>query len=240
MSDTTPPEDPLARRQRLLRAKCQRLLNRRFGDARPVPRWPGFAYALLTRIQEFFHFDDRAHERNFFAPAAEKARSWAMRYAPLDLANRLDPQHSDHPRGTFPVIDVLRYLHDLAAWQQAAAKPDQANVRKSKRPKKGTAKGDAYTKLVAALTRHHQYADGGCGNFEPISASQLAEDAEVAESSASRFLKKVFGGYAAYCAACRDGVTLARRLRQLNGDYSDDALYDGQCPPDEGHRRGED
>jgi hypothetical protein len=33
--------------------------------------------------------------------------------------------------------------------------------------KRSTEKGEAQTKLIAALTKHHQYADGGCLNFEP-------------------------------------------------------------------------
>src|SRR5262249_18814112 len=35
-------------------------------------------------------------------------------------------------------------------------------------PKRSTERGEGRAKLIAALTKHHQYADGGCLNLEPI------------------------------------------------------------------------
>ena len=44
-------------------------------------------------------------------------------------------------------------------------------------------------KLIAALTKHHQYAEGGCLNLEPIGNNELAKGAVVSRSTASEFFK---------------------------------------------------
>src|SRR5262249_26471769 len=49
--------------------------------------------------------------------------------------------------------------------------------------KRSTAKGEARTKIISALTAYHQYADGGCLNLGPIAVRELARVAEVAPDS---------------------------------------------------------
>jgi hypothetical protein len=44
-------------------------------------------------------------------------------------------------------------------------------------------RGEAEAKLIAALTKHHQYADGSCLNLEPVGNNELARIAEVSEST---------------------------------------------------------
>lgn len=108
----------------------------------------------------------------------------------------------------------------------------------NKRPKRSTAKGDAKAKIVGALTHHHNYADGGCLNCEPISVTALAAIAGVAKSSVSKFLNDEFGGrekkggHAKYKNACSDSGRLAVALKLLNGEFAPHELLYGPNPPE--------
>ena len=63
--------------------------------------------------------------------------------------------------------------------------------------------------MIAALTQHHQYADSGCLNFEPIGVNEFARQATVSSSSASGFFKGKFGGHTKYKNLyCVDGQRL--------------------------------
>jgi hypothetical protein len=107
--------------------------------------------------------------------------------------------------------------------------------------KRSTGPGEARTKIIAALTKHHKYADGSCLNTEPIGNNKLARQADVADSTATHFFNKEFGGpeaeegHANYKVVCRDPGRLADSLKVLNGEFSPDDLY-GRRPPDEGER----
>jgi hypothetical protein len=101
------------------------------------------------------------------------------------------------------------------------------------RPTRSTARGDARVKIIAALTRHHQYADGGCLNTEPIGVNDLARQAEVSRSTVSDFFEKEFEGHAAYKVVCRDAGRLVDSLKALRGEFSPHDLY-GVRPPGEG------
>jgi hypothetical protein len=111
----------------------------------------------------------------------------------------------------------------------APSPPSGSNKRK-----RSTERGEARAKLVAALTRHHQYADGGCLNQEPIGNNELARKARVAESTASGFFEKEFEGWATYRAVCNDLHRLLAALRLLNGEVSPRHLQYGRTPPGEG------
>jgi len=94
------------------------------------------------------------------------------------------------------------------------------------RKKKSTQPGEAREKLIAALTLHHRYADGGILNSEPISNRALASKAGVAVSSVTNFMNWAFdkgqkGGRNRYLAACRDCARLSAHLRRLNGEMPD-------------------
>ena len=93
-------------------------------------------------------------------------------------------------------------------------------------------------KLIAALTKHHQYADGGCLNLEPIGNNELARRAEVSESTASAFFNKEFDGHTKYRAVCTDATRLVGSLKLLNQEFSPHHLYGGK-PPGEDERNDE-
>lgn len=108
----------------------------------------------------------------------------------------------------------------------------------AKKAKRSTEKGEARLKLISALTKHHQYADGGCLNLEPVGNNPLARLAGVADSSASDFFKKEFGGHRKYRAICGDSVRLVVALKLLNREFSPRHLY-GSRPPVEDERDDE-
>jgi hypothetical protein len=104
------------------------------------------------------------------------------------------------------------------------------------KPKKSTERGEGRTKLIAALTRHHQYADRGCLNLEPVGVNRLARRAEVSPSTASAFFKKEFKGHPKYKRLCQDASSLVVALKQLNNEYPPWLLYDARRPPGEDDR----
>src|SRR5262249_55057709 len=106
-------------------------------------------------------------------------------------------------------------------------------------PKRSTERGEGRAKLIAALTKHHQYADGGCLNLEPIGNNALATLADLSPVTASAFFNDKFEGHAKYRAVCRDAGKLADSLKALNGEFSPHDLY-GRRPPGEDDRSNED
>ena len=110
--------------------------------------------------------------------------------------------------------------------------------------KRSTERGEARVKLIARLTKHHKYADGGCLNLEPIGNNELAVLAGVSRSTASEFFNKEFNkgqkkGYAKYRVICRDAGRLTDSLKALNGEFSPYDLF-ARRPPGEDDRDDED
>jgi hypothetical protein len=103
------------------------------------------------------------------------------------------------------------------------------------KPKRSTERGEGRSKLIAALTMHHRYADGGCLNLAPIGNNDLARLAGVSPSTASAFFNEEFQGHAKYKALCPDSARLVAALKLLNNEYSPHDLY-GRRPADEDDR----
>jgi len=106
--------------------------------------------------------------------------------------------------------------------------------------KKSTVRGEAQEKIIAALTKHHKYADGSCLNLEAIKVGELARLAEVGKASVNRFFDKQFGvgepkkgGHKKYIRVCGDTKGLIPTLKLLNREFAASALY-GRNPPNEG------
>jgi hypothetical protein len=87
-------------------------------------------------------------------------------------------------------------------------------------PKRSTERGEGRAKLIAGLTKHHQYADGCCLNMEPIGNNQLATAAGVSPSTASAFFNDKFQGHTKYKALCRNSVKLVAALKLLNDEFA--------------------
>jgi hypothetical protein len=108
----------------------------------------------------------------------------------------------------------------------------------STKRKRSTERGEGQAKLISALTKHHQYAHGGCLNLVPIGNNELARLADVDKSTASAFFNKEFnagekGGYAKYRRSCGDPTMLVGAIKLLNQEFSPHHLF-GSKPPGEG------
>jgi hypothetical protein len=99
-----------------------------------------------------------------------------------------------------------------------------------KKPKRSTERGEGEVKIIAALTKHHGYADGSCLNLEPIGNNRLAREAQVSASTASAFFQRKFQGHVKYRVSCQDASKLAAALKLLNQEFSPHHLY-GAKPP---------
>jgi hypothetical protein len=115
--------------------------------------------------------------------------------------------------------------------------PGVAEVRPVSR-KRSTEKGEALVKIVAALTKHHDYDSGSSLKLTPVGVNELARTAKVSASTVSHFFKTRFEGYTKYRAVCRDGGRLADSIKALNGEFSPHDLY-GRRPPNEDDRDDE-
>lgn len=95
------------------------------------------------------------------------------------------------PDATWWVARIRNVLGQLAEALRAATVSPQPKTHS----KRSTTRSDARAKLIAALTRHHQYSDGACLTYTPIGCNELAKLAAVAPSTASAFFSDQFGGY---------------------------------------------
>jgi len=114
----------------------------------------------------------------------------------------------------------------------------KSNAKPAPKPKRSTVRGEGRAKLIAALTKHHEYANGGCLNLEPIGNNELARLADVDRATASAFFKREFKGHGKYKVTCADSVRLVAALKMLNGEYAPHYLY-GSKPTDEHERDDE-
>jgi hypothetical protein len=115
----------------------------------------------------------------------------------------------------------------------AAASP--APMAAASKPKAKKAKqawrSDGELKLIAALTKHHRYADGGVLNQEAIGNNELAKQAGAGKARASAFFKKRFGGYKGYKRLCAtDAASLHAALKILNDDVQPADFLRGDVP----------
>ena len=99
--------------------------------------------------------------------------------------------------------------------------------------------------IIGALTKHHAYDEGGCGNLDPIGVRDLAEAVGCSPSTVTEFFDREFGGddrmsgHSKYQVVCRNGGRLADSLKALRGEFAPHDLY-GRRPAGEGDRDGDD
>lgn len=135
----------------------------------------------------------------------------------IEFASTNDPSGARHQNGA------------------ALAGEQPSTLVKSGKPDRisGHAPGDAEMKIISALTKWHEYADGGCLKTDPIVFSELARMASrdggpsVGKSTVSEFFQRKFGdgktgglGRRNYLMACKDAATLAGVLKVLNDEIT--------------------
>lgn len=153
----------------------------------------------------------------------------------------------------FLAEEISRIPYREARWRQLwfgierefeRARPESVRKPRVKRTAVAEDKG-VKEAIIAALTKHHRYDNGSCGNQTPVGVTELArmlrpDSPKSMKTNVSRFFKKKFGGYRKYCAMCRrDKTELAAALKLLNGEYAPKNLYE-RNPPGERDGRSDD
>lgn len=189
--------------------------------------WPNFAGKTGAAFQAEFRASPLGGVESSTPLSSELARLDGEGFG-RELAERL---RLDYPQ------EINGILAEFLPGEPASASraPNTAGAQplagqQEKRRKRSTERGEGRAKLIAALTKHHQYADGSRLHAEPIGNNELARLAEVDQATASAFFKKAFKGHAQYKAMCADAGSLIAALKLLNGEYAPHLLY-GSTPP---------
>ncbi|MDZ4784428.1 MAG: hypothetical protein SGJ19_29640 [Planctomycetia bacterium] len=193
----------------------------------------------LERGERIVSLPPGSHDRPAFNRAAAAfvfIRSVTELVDPTDL-HKLELWYEDvesfvkselHPSASIDSVSAS----NAVKWESSGAAGGTITPTRSKR---STERGEGRTKLIAALTKHHKYADGGSLNLEPIGNNELARLAGVDRATASAFFKQQFKGHGKYKAVCADAARLAAALKLLNGEFAPHLLY-GSKPGNEDER----
>ena len=136
----------------------------------------------------------------------------------------------DEPVGGAPATNVAVPANPVTQQTDTTATESDGATSTPTKAKRSTERGEGRAKLIAALTKHHKYADGSCLNLEPVGNNNLGRLVEVSESTASRFFKKEFKGHSKYRALCNNAPLLAAALKALNGEFRPHELYGARTP----------
>jgi hypothetical protein len=130
-------------------------------------------------------------------------------------------------QGAEMVLAQLRVKLEIGQQEDRENPPASRPAKAPSGPRKKGDLSDSREKLVAALTKHHRYAEGGCLELEPIGVNALARLAGTSRATACRFFAQQFRGHKGYRTACRDPGTLGAALRLLNRDFPPHILLRG-------------
>jgi hypothetical protein len=168
-----------------------------------------------------------------YQPLFDRLKAFSIQVRSKLDVNRIQMAQESGEQGRSPKATAIDGASSTVriSEQSSGSQPTSPQLRR----KRSTLRGEAEAKLIATLTEHHQYADGSCLNQESVGNNEFAEAADVSTSTASKFFKENFGGYAKYRAVCRDSGRLADYLKQLNGEFSPHELF-GRRPPNEDDR----
>jgi hypothetical protein len=161
------------------------------------------------------------------------------------IRSNKSPNSPDAAATPTPPPAAQRHSQELLVDEPlGGSKPPAAVVTGQNPPgkaKRSTQRGEGRAKLIAALTKHHEYASGGCLNTKPVGNNELARLAGVSESTASDFFKKEFKGFNKYRYKCQNTGALCNALKALRGEFTPAELFQmnieayeaGQRNPDE-------
>jgi hypothetical protein len=178
---------------------------------------------------------------------------WWNHGATITVTGRLN-LGSNWPRGSWndvpPIApQLLQKLREAVAKVLADHNREKTNAPEieeaepsdtGKRSRRSTVKDEPEDRLISELTRHHQYANGRCGNLTPIGVRDLAKTTGIARSTISLFFQKRFQlkkckgkykGHDTYKIICRSDAQnpetkslLAQILKRMNGEEPLDNL----------------
>lgn len=198
---------------------------------------------VLSDVPDFREFSARKWPTELAQLVMDEARTADPRLnvemLNVELALEVDEAHRK-----FQISSAIAHFHtrhqekggNPQGTGDAAKSDDSKGVEVGKdgnapRKKRSTVRNEGRDKLIAGLTQHHQWADGGCLNFEAVGVRELAEKCEVAPATATAFFEKQFGSYEAYRSICRDTVKLSTSLKAINGGFTPRELF---APPPHG------
>ena len=132
------------------------------------------------------------------------------------------------------VLEAILSRAEAEGEAQAEA-GDQKKINPVPKASSGTTSpGSARLKIVAAITKHHEYATDSCLNTEPIGGNALAKLAEVGAGSVTNFFAKNFGSHVKYTHVCQAPATLATYLKAINAGFSPWTTF-GEVPGESDH-----
>jgi hypothetical protein len=142
----------------------------------------------------------------------------------LDKALKNLKKKAQQPNVWLEGSDMPEYLSEeeiLPSGNSKAegSRQDVTIPKPATRTKRSTSKGEAREKIIAALTKHHQYEAGSCLISEPIGNNELARNADVSSSTASRYFVENFGSYDDYRGLCKNVGNLCDSLKLLRGEF---------------------
>jgi hypothetical protein len=203
--------------------------------------WQHVGNDLRTRVREhFFELRDRFYPELFGASPTQETTTLPSTPPPAAGVHKADVSS--------PAMVILqagdnstRPEPQMREGEQVARRSTAASGRVDNptKQKRGTAPGEGEAKLKAALTLHHQYANGSCLNCEAVSASKLARLARVSKSTSWAFICKQFGNMSSYKRRCEKPSELAMSLKMINGELTpailDISLATATMPSDPNH-----
>jgi hypothetical protein len=166
------------------------------------------------------------HRRECFSQI-DKALRWIVRTSASKSvfveSNDLLAEHDQAQPPQEQVIskDATESLSDIRV--DLGVESSAANASENTKgaiAKRSTGKGEARVKLIAALTKHHEYEDGSCLITDFVGSNDLADLAGVSKGSAHNFFKWAFGGHKKYKVYCRDVASLSFQLKRIRDELS--------------------
>ncbi|MEZ6141069.1 MAG: hypothetical protein R3B84_10905 [Zavarzinella sp.] len=224
----------------------------RANDIAPVTGWPDAAIQHRTVLADsasvlFRIIGGTTEITSTIKPAEEEESMKRFKDAILHLRNAIETQFIEHLLAGPDDVRLSPKERSMLEVQLRIPRPPKHHKKlnqilnnhlevhpqtsNSKRKLKKNGESSTESLLLAALTLHHEYSEGGCMNHEPIGCRKLAELAGVSAGSATAFFKKHFEqkpnvGYKGYKIKCLNGqikrffMQLERepRFSQLNFD----------------------
>ena len=128
-----------------------------------------------------------------------------------------------HARALKTARQWLRAVERLPSGEAPAALPEQPEATAAKTTRAAKAgKGDQTAKIVAWLTKHHQYESGRVYSYNPAESSDIRDGAKVPASTVSTFLRTAFKGGKrprdGYVQACQDRAILLHWFQRKHDD----------------------
>lgn len=211
--------------------------------------------ALHPELVSFLQFAREIGLRAMSRNEAKEARGYVNREAAGDNAKQLHLMFNEKearcdacceavPSVADEALAVIKSLHGVVvgapgAFDSLSASLDALQAAGYRAGASGGngggGPGTAAPKILAALTKHHQYKDRGCMNHDPIGSNELAKAAKVGAGSVSAFWKSRFesqhgakdGTYDHYKQACFKN-SIAIYLALWNGEAADHKLLTNQ------------